>query len=57
LQELPLEYCRSRFNVEGAPVIEFNMAFFDDKFVDPAYRIKVIRMFPEEFAKGYMLYK
>jgi len=57
LQELPLEYCRSRFSVNGQPAVEFNMAFFDDKFVDPAYRIKVIKMFPEEFAKGYMLYK
>ena len=57
LQELPLEYCRSRFSVNGQPAVEFNMAFFDDKFIDPAYRIKVIKMFPEEFAKGYMLYK
>jgi hypothetical protein len=33
------------------------MAFFDDKFVDPAYRMKVIKMFPDEFSKGYVLYK
>jgi len=33
------------------------MAFFDDKFPDPAYRIKVLKLFPEEFGKGYELYK
>ena len=39
------------------PAIEFNMGFFDDKFTDVAYRMKVLKMFPEEFAKGYALYK
>lgn len=57
LQELPYEYCRSRYSVNGLPAIEFNMAFFDDKFHDVGYRMKVIKMFPEEFAKGYSLYK
>lgn len=33
------------------------MSFFDDKFHDIAYRMKVLKMFPEEFAKGYALYK
>lgn len=57
LQELPPNYCRTRFNVSGMPVIEFNMSFFDEKFHDIGYRMKVIKMFPEEFAKGYELYK
>ena len=57
VQELPAEYCRSRYSVGGVPAIEFNMRFFDDKFIDIAYRMKVIKMFPEEFAKGYALYK
>ena len=57
LQELPYEYCRTRYNVKGSPAIEFNMAFFDDKFPDVSYRMRVIKMFPEEFAKGYSLYK
>lgn len=30
LQELPLRYCRSRFNVNGRPVVEFDMRYFDD---------------------------
>ena len=33
------------------------MAFFDEKFHDVGYRMKVLKMFPDEFAKGYMLYK
>ena len=57
LQELPYEYCRTRYSVAGLPVIEFNMAFFDDKFPDLAYRMKIIKLFPDEFAKGYALYK
>jgi hypothetical protein len=39
------------------PAVEFNMKFFDDNFKDPAYRMRVIKMFPEEFGKGYMLFK
>ena len=57
LQELPVDYCRTRYSVDGVPAIEFNMAFFDDKFIDVGYRMKVIKMFPDEFAKGYALYK
>ena len=57
LQELPASYCRSRFFVGNKPAIEFNMRFFDEKFSDVAYRMKVIKMFPEEFARGYILYK
>ena len=57
LQELPYEYCRSIYSVGGAPVVEFNMSFFDDKFKDDAYRAKVLKLFPDEFAKGYALYK
>jgi len=33
------------------------MAFFDDNFRDPTYRMRVLKLFPEEFAKGYALYK
>lgn len=33
------------------------MAFFDEKFLDVGYRMRVIKMFPDEFAKGYALYK
>ena len=29
IQELPINYCRSRFNVGNLPAVEFNMKFFD----------------------------
>lgn len=38
LQDLPINYCRSRYNVGNTPVVEFNMRFFDDKFPDDIYR-------------------
>lgn len=56
LQQLPVDYCRSRYNVAGIPAIEFNMRFFDT-FSNPSYRMKVLKLFPEEFSKGYMLYR
>ena len=56
LQQLPVDYCRSRYYVGTNPAIEFNMRFFDT-IPNVAYRMKVLKMFPEEFAKGYMLYK
>ena len=57
LQQLPINYCRSRFSVGTTPVVEFNMKFFDTCFKDTNYRMRVLKMFPQEFAKGYMLYK
>lgn len=57
VQELPPEYCRTRFSVAGVPAVEFNMAFFDEKFTNVTYRMQVLKLFPEEFAKGYALYK
>ena len=57
LQELPIRYCRSRYFVGNKPAIEFNMRFFDEQFPDVGYRMRVLKMFPKEFAKGYVLYK
>ena len=56
LQQLPIDYCRSRYYIGTNPAIEFNMRFFDT-IPNVAYRMKVLSLFPEEFAKGYMLYK
>ena len=56
LQQLPIGYCRSRYSTNGRPAIEFNMKYFDT-FGDTGYRMKVLNLFPDEFKKGYMLYK
>ena len=57
VQELPINYCRSRYNVGNLPAVEFNMKFFDIAFPDTNYRMKVLNLFPDEFKKGYMAYK
>ena len=57
LQELPPDYCRSRFNCGNKPAVEFNMKFFDDQFRDTEQKIRMLKMFPDEFRKGYVLYK
>jgi hypothetical protein len=56
LQQLPVQYCRSRYTVNGVPAVEFNMRFFDT-FSDINYRMKVLNLFPDEFKKGYLLWK
>lgn len=57
IQELPPVYCRSRYKQHGRPVVEFNMRYFDDLYPDEEYRKKILKMFPEDFLKGYRLYK
>ena len=57
LQELPIKYCRVRYTIGGKPAVEFSMKFFDQEFPDINYRMRVLKMFPEEFAKGYVAYK
>ena len=56
LQQLPVGYCRSRYKVGNRPAVEFNMRYFDT-FSDINYRMKVLNLFPDEFKKGYILYK
>ena len=57
LQELPIKYCRTRYNVNEIPAVEFNMKYFDDAFRDIDYRTRILNLFPKEFKKGYLLYK
>ena len=57
VQELPSNYCRTRFSVNGRPAVEFNMRFFDDYFKDTQQRMRMLNMFPQEFKKGYILFK
>ena len=57
IQELPPEYCRSRYSKDNKPVIEFNMKYFDDYYPDQDYKKRVLKLFPDEFRKGYNLYK
>lgn len=57
LQQLPANYCRSRFNKGKKPAVEFNMKYFDEQFRNTEVKMKILKIFPDEFAKGYVLYK
>lgn len=57
IQELPIRYCRTRFSVNNEPVIEFDMSYFDTAFPEINYRMKILKLFPAEFQKGYVLFK
>jgi len=57
LQELHSDYCRSRYKINGKPIVEFNIKYFDDKFADADYKIRVLKLFPVEFRKAYLSYK
>ncbi len=57
VQQLLPNYCRSRFQVNNRPAVEFDMRFFDNYYKDTQQRIKVLNLFPKEFKKGYELYK
>ena len=57
VQQLKPGYCRSRFKVNNRAAIQFNMKFFDDFYRDTQQRIKILNLFPQDFKKGYELYK
>lgn len=57
IQELPIQYCRSRYSLNGKPAVEFNVKYFDDAFPDLSYRTKILKMMPPEFAKAWTLWK
>lgn len=58
VQELPPNYCRTRFYAaDGRPIVEFNMRYFDDFFSSPYEIERILKLFPPEFKKGYSLYK
>lgn len=57
IQELPVNYCRSRYELNGRPAVEFNIKYFDDNFADINYRLRVLKMFPKEFQQAYLSFK
>ena len=57
VQELLPNYCRSRFEVNNRPAVQFDMRFFDVYYKDAEQRNQVLNLYPKEFKKGYQLYK
>ena len=56
-QELPVDYCRSRFKVGNRPAVEFDPSFFDVMFPNIEMRTRVLKMYPKEFSEAYIAYK
>ena len=57
IQDLPFEYCRSRFkNSQDVDIVEFNVKFFDD-IRDEALRKEILKSYPKVVQKGYNSYK
>jgi hypothetical protein len=56
LQQLPYEYCRSKFKINNNHAIEFNLRFFD-QYKDAEQKIEVFSAFPDEFFEAYLEYK
>ena len=57
VQQLLPNYCRSRFEVNNRPAVQFDMRFFDNYYKNTEERGRVLKLFPKEFEKGYKLYK
>lgn len=56
VQELPPQYCRSRWKTKQKPAVELNMKMFNDLYKDPVYRFRILSMLPKDFQRGYKLY-
>lgn len=53
MQKLPTEYCRTKYKINGFPVVEFNVRYFDEKFRQEKIKLKVLNSFPPEVVEGY----
>lgn len=57
IQDLPFEYCRSRFkNQQDIDIVEFNMKFFDT-ITDANLRKQIVQTYPKIIQKSYYNYK
>jgi hypothetical protein len=57
LQDLPVDWCRSLYKIDGFPVVEFNVRYFDIMFKRLDSRGQVLKSMPEEIIQGYLDYK
>ena len=58
IQDLPFDYCRSRFkNGQDIDLVEFNLKFFDDNIRDEQLRKDILRTYPKLIEKAYNKYR
>lgn len=56
LQELPINYCRCRYQIDNKDIIEFNVKYFDTIY-DKVEKELVLNSLPPVFKKEYNRYK
>ena len=57
IQDLPFEYCRSRYkNRDEVDIVEFSMKFFDT-ITDANLRKQILQTYPKIIQKSYYNYK
>lgn len=57
IQDLPFEFCRSRYkNSQDVDIIEFDVRFFDT-IRETDHRNRVLKTYPKCIQKGYVAYK
>lgn len=57
IQKLPATYCRSRYFSGPNPIVELNLQFFDAYFYNPQMRLQILKTFPNDIQRAYVLYK
>lgn len=58
IQDLPLEYCRTRFkDFNNLNILEFNITYFEYRFSDDKERARIIATYPEVVQKAWKEWK
>ncbi|MFA6711165.1 MAG: hypothetical protein WCS33_00415 [Candidatus Caldatribacteriota bacterium] len=57
IQQLPINYCRSKYKTGGRNVVEFNLTYFDREYLTTEDRQQALKMFPKELRAFYKKYK
>ena len=58
IQDLPLEYCRTRFkDFNNLNILEFNITYFEYRFSDDQERARIIATYPEVVQKAWKEWK
>ncbi len=57
VQDLPIDFCRSHYKINGIPVVEFNLDYFDKNFKNIEMKKAVLRNMPQEIAEMYVRWK
>lgn len=57
IQDLPVDYCRSLYKINGISVVEFNIDYFDRNFKNLESKKNVLKNMPQEIAEMYVRLK